>query len=102
MLRAENPQPDMIRVTLPAAKEMLLHEDAEVYRLFPQGPERLAKLDALPARGGLLYLENREFAIKPRDLGNLDQWASREMASLSRAAPQRGEKDKQKSHGPEL
>ena len=102
MLRAENPQPDMIRVTLPAAKEMLLHEDAEVYRLFPQGSERLDKLDALPARGGLWYLENREFAIRPRDLGNLDHWASREMTNICRAAPERGEKDKQKSHGPEL
>ncbi len=101
MERAENPRADMIRVNLHAAKDMLLHGDAEIYRMFPDSLQKLTKLDALPARGGLWYLEHREFAISRRDAMRLDNWVSRELASLAVPVPDRKEKNKHKSHGPE-
>jgi len=82
MAAAENPQPDMLRITLPVAKEMLARGDAEVYRLFPEGPDKLQPLDAIRNSGSLWYQEYREFAIKRKDMPGLDRWAARETAAL--------------------
>jgi hypothetical protein len=99
MAAAENPQTDMIRISLPAAKGMLLNGDAFVIRLLPEGPVLLSSLDAMPSRGGLWYQSYREFAINKTDLLGLAKWAKREADMLVTPQPERG--DKTKSQRPE-
>jgi hypothetical protein len=89
----------MLRVTLPAAKDILTRGDVEVYRLMPKGAEQLSALDALPTRGGLWYSHYREFAVK--DIAALDKWAERTARELT-APPNRDEREKPRSRGPEL
>lgn len=102
MEKAENPQPDMLRVTLPAAKEMLARGDADVYRLLPGGPEKLNPLDAVKGAGGLWYQNHREFAVKKDNLAGFDQWAQCETEVLTRRQPERESPDQAKSHEPGL
>jgi hypothetical protein len=103
MASAECSRPDMLRVTLPAAKEMLTHGDAQVYRLLPEGPKELSPLDAMQSRGGLWYQQHREFAIKRGDIGSLDKWAGREAKAIAvQRQPERETPEKPKSRGPEL
>ena len=83
MSKAEHPQPDMLRVTLPVAKEMLTHGDAEVYRLMNDGPKELSPLDAMKSRGALQYQLYREFAVYRNGLDGLDKWAAREAKALA-------------------
>lgn len=75
MQQAQYPQPDMLCISHLAAKEMLAHHDAEIYRLLPSGAEKLAPINAV--RQGLWFSENREFAIKKEDIPKLHQWAER-------------------------
>lgn len=103
MAKVESPRPDMLRVTLPAAKDMLAHGDASVYRLFPDGPKELSPLDAMPSRGGLWYSSYREFAVKKDDLAGIGKWADREADTMVvRRQPERDAPDKANPRGPEL
>ena len=104
MQKAEVSQPDMLRITLPAAKDILINGDAEVYRLLPEGAEKLTPLHLLPSRGELLYIQYREFAIKKDDVAGLDKWADREIARHT-ARPERDDHEKTRNRtqgGPEL
>jgi hypothetical protein len=98
MKQSENPQPDMLRVTQEAAREMLARGDAEVYRLLPAGAEKLTQMDTVKS-GGLCYMNHREFAIKREDLPDLDKWAERR-AEIAVCRTERGER--KQSHGEEL
>ncbi|MDL2237848.1 antirestriction protein ArdA [Christensenellaceae bacterium OttesenSCG-928-K19] len=75
MAHAQNPQPDMLRVSQTAAKEMLARGDCEVYRLLPEGAEKLSPTDAV--KSGLWFSEHREFAIRREDSAGLQKWAER-------------------------
>lgn len=80
MQQAQYPQPDMLRISHSAAKEMLAHHDAEVYRLLSSGAEKLVPINAV--RHGLWFSENRKFAIKKEDIPKLHQWAERSSKEL--------------------
>jgi hypothetical protein len=82
MARAQNRQPDMLRVARDAAQEMLAH-GAEVYRLMPECAVKLSPLDAMKSRG-LWYSEHREFAIKRDGLEGLEKWAERKAGDIER------------------
>jgi hypothetical protein len=102
MRRAENPQPDMLRVTLPAAREMLARGDAQVYRLMGDGSKEMSPLEAMPSRGGLQYMRHREFAIYRHDLDGLEKWANRETDALTAKSQPEQAREKPKARGPEL
>jgi len=103
MEKAENTQPDMLRVNLYIAKDMLTRSDADVYRLMPGGPEKLSQMEALPSRGGLWHHQYCDFAIKREDMDGLDKWAKREAnANIVKRQPEREAPEKPKSRGPEL
>ena len=89
MGRAKNPQLDMLRIPLVAAREMLVHGDAEVFRLLPEGAKQLTALDAMQSRGGLWYQQYREFAIKKEDISTLDRWAGRTIEAAVKPEPER-------------
>ena len=97
MDQAENPQVDMLRISREAAKELVARGDGEVFRLMPEGPQRLSPLDVVKSNG-LLFLDHREFAIKCEDLTGLDKWADRGAADAMRSI----QHDKRKTHEPEL
>ena len=44
MTGAQNPDMDMYRIPLAAAKQMLPYDEASVYRLLPSGPEKIAPI----------------------------------------------------------
>jgi|GEM_PF-1590305 len=100
MGRAENPQPDMLRITREAAAEMLARGDADVYRLFPNGSEKMSPMDAVKSKG-LWYSSYREFAIKREDATGLYKWAERKTSDIMRQA-ERGEHTKVKHKNEEL
>lgn len=77
---AEHPDMDMYRIPLGTAKQMLLYDEAPVYRLLPGGPEKLAPISALTT--GLWYQNNREFAVRPEDLDVVDNIVHREVERL--------------------
>ena len=89
MERAENPQVDMLRIPLVAARDILSHGDAEVFRLLPEGAKQLTALDAMQSRGGLWYQQYREFAIKKEDISHLDRWASRTIEAAVKPTQER-------------
>jgi len=98
MDQALYPQPDMLRVSQTAAKEMLARGDANVYRLLPEGPEKLSPMDAVKC--GLWFSVHREFAIKREDAGGLAKWAERNAGDMRSRLREHGEQNQQ--HGPEL
>ena len=89
MEQAENPQADMLRIPLVAAREMLAHGDTEVFRLLPEGAKQLTALDAMHSRGGLWYQQYREFAIKKEDISDMNKWASRAIEAAVKPATER-------------
>ena len=92
MKSADNPQPDMIRISREVAKDILTHGDAAVFRLLPKGAEQLSPLDAMASRGGLWYESYREFAVKKEDIGKLDKFADRRIDAC--VIDQKSPKDK--------
>lgn len=76
MLDAENSDPDMIRIPMETAKQILLYGDCPVYRLYPYDPEQLPAIAAFTC--GLWYQEEQEFAVMPEDAGALNRLAQRE------------------------
>ncbi|MDR1669201.1 MAG: antirestriction protein ArdA [Oscillospiraceae bacterium] len=94
MARANHPQPDMLRLSPEAAKEILVQNTASVYRLMDDKPEKLSPMDAV--KTGLNYLVNREFAIRREDLPSVEQWARRSAEAILRQT-EREEKDRSKN-----
>jgi hypothetical protein len=87
---AENRRPGMIRVAKDAALEMLARGDGEVYRLIPDGVNKLVPIVAARLAR---YTGRCEFAVKREDLTGLDKWAERAVNKLTRQN-ERGERDK--------
>lgn len=81
MEAARNPDMDMYRIPMGTAKQMLLYDEAPVYRLLPGGPEKVPPIAAVTT--GLWYEHYREFAIRPEDLGALDKLVQRETERLA-------------------
>ena len=98
MERAENPQQDMLHISLVAARDMLTNSDAAVFRLLPEGAKQLSPLDAMQSRGGLWYQQHREFAIRKEDAPGLDRWANRVIEAAVKPTPER---DTEKSNARE-
>ena len=86
MEAAQNPDMDKYRIPQGTAKQMLLYDEAPVYRLLPSGSEKIAPIAAIST--GLWYENYREFAIAPEDLGALDKLIRRETDRLTRNLPQ--------------
>lgn len=80
METAQNPEIDMYRIPLATAKQMLLYDEAPVYRLLPSGPEKVSPIAAVTT--GLWYENYREFAVAPENLGALDILVHRETERL--------------------
>lgn len=80
METAAYPDMDMYRIPLGTAKQMLLYDEAPVYRLLPGGPEKVAPIAAVTT--GLWYQNYRAFAVRPEDLGVLDNVSRREVERL--------------------
>lgn len=85
MTDAQNPDTDMYRIPLGTAKQMLLYDEAPVYRLLPSGPEKMAPIAAVTT--GLWYEHYREFAVAPEDLGALDRLIRRETDRIIGRSP---------------
>lgn len=77
---AEHPDMDMYRIPLGTAKQMLLYDEAPVYRLLPGGPEKVALIAAVTT--GLWYQHYRAFAVRSEDLGAVDYVIRREVERL--------------------
>lgn len=95
-------QPDMLRIDLAAAKDLLSHGDVPVYRLLPEEAKELNSLYTLPSRGGLWFQEHREFAVKKTDIDGLDRWANRAADEAVKSTKHRAEPEKLKVKEPEL
>ncbi len=80
MEAAQNPDMDMYRIPLGTARQMLLYDEAPVYRLLSSGPEKIPPIAAVTT--GLWYERYREFAVAPEDLGVLDRLVRRETDRL--------------------
>lgn len=86
MEAAQNPDMDKYCIPQGTAKQMLLYDEAPVYRLLPSGSEKIAPIAAIST--GLWYENYREFAIAPEDLGALDKLIRRETDRLTGNLPQ--------------
>jgi hypothetical protein len=86
MEAAQNPDMDKYRIPQGTAKQMLLYDEAPVYRLLPSGSEKIAPIAAIST--GLWYENYREFAIAPEDLGALDKLIRRETDRITGNLPQ--------------
>lgn len=76
MTDAQNPDTDMYCIPLGTAKQMLIYDEAPVYRLLPGRSEKIPPIAAVTT--GLWYEHYREFAVRPEDLGALDRLIQRE------------------------
>ena len=98
MLRADNPQPDMLRVAPEAAKEILAQGAADVFRLMPDDMEKLSPIDAIKVPA---YQYCREFAVRRSDCAGIEKWAQRASGEMLRQN-ERGQQDKSKHKWEEL
>lgn len=96
MEAAENPDMDMYRIPLGTAKQMLLYDEAPVYRLLPKGPEKLPPIAVVTS--GLWYEHYREFAVRPEDLGAVDRLVRRETDRLIGKQPTLYKPEKDRSN----
>ena len=85
MEEAQNPDTDMYRIPLETAKQMLLNGDGPVCRLLPGRAEELAPVTAITT--GLWYMDYREFAVTPENLGGVDRLVRRETGRLTGKIP---------------
>lgn len=95
MEAAQNPDTDMYRIPLGTARQMLLYNEAPVYRLLPSGPEKIPSIAAV--RAGLWYENYREFAVAPEDLGAVDVLVRRETDRLAGNRPKLHQSEKNRS-----
>ena len=85
MESAQFPDMDKYRIPLGTAKQMLLYDEAPVYRLLPGGAEKIPPIAAVTT--GLWYQHYQAFAVAPEDLGALDKVVHREVARLTGNRP---------------
>jgi hypothetical protein len=97
MGHAQNPQEGFLRLSQGAAQQMLASGDADVYRLSPDGPQKLSPVEAV--KTDLWFSECHEFAMRCDELPKLGRWANRR-ADAALGAPGHGEH--RKSHEEEL
>jgi hypothetical protein len=95
--RVQNPREDFLCLSQSAAQQILASGDADVYRLLPDGPEKLSPVEAV--KSGLWLSEYREFAMRCDELPKLERWAKRSTDAVL-SAPEHGEH--KKSHEEEL
>ena len=95
MEAAQNPDTDIYRIPLGTARQMLLYDEAPVYRLLPSGPEKIPPIAAV--RAGLWYENYREFAVAPEDLGAVDALVRRETDRLAGNRPKLHQSEKNRS-----
>ena len=69
MENAKYPQDGFYRIPHRIAKTLLMSDSVPIYRLFPEGAEKIAPLAAIT--NGLWYTEYREFAIRSEDISIL-------------------------------
>jgi hypothetical protein len=93
MAQANNPKPDMLRVSLDAAKEILAQDAAHVFRLSAKGMDKLSPIDAV--KTGLQYSSDRKFAVRIYDWAGIEKWAQRSAGDMLRQI-ERGERGKSK------
>jgi len=99
MTKAQNLQPDMLRIANIAAKELLVRGDIDTYKLTPNGSVRMSVTEALnPQNFSIGY----EFAIKISDVGNLEKWAQSTARDIVKKLEQIGCNEQKKSHKIEL
>ena len=96
MEAAQNSDMDMYRIPLGTAKQMLLYDEAPVYRLLPKGPEKLPPIAVVTS--GLWYENYREFAVRPEDLGAVDRLVRRETDRLIGKQPTLHKPEKDRSN----
>ena len=82
MERADNPQPEMLRISLECAREILAKGATDVYRLTSEGAEKLNPIEA--AKIGQLSGVAREFAINKHDIAALGKWAESSAKNMLR------------------
>ena len=92
MEAAQNPDTDMYRIPLGTARQMLLYDEAPVYRLLPSGPEKIPPIAAVTT--GLWYENYREFAVTLEDLGAVDSLVRRETDRLAGNRPKLHQSEK--------
>lgn len=85
MESAQYPDMDKYRIPLGTARQMLLYDEAPVYRLLPDGTEKIPPITAVTT--GLWFQHYRAFAVAPEDLGVLDKVVAREVARLTGERP---------------
>lgn len=95
MEAAQNPDMDMYRIPMETAKQMLLYDEAPVYRLLPGGPEKVPPIAVVTT--GLWYEHYREFAIRPENLGAVDRLIRRETDRIIGKQPELNKPEKDRS-----
>lgn len=95
MEAAQNPDMDMYRIPMGTAKQMLLYDEAPVYRLLPGGPEKVPPIAVVTT--GLWYEHYREFAIRPENLGAVDRLIRRETDRIIGKQPELNKPEKDRS-----
>lgn len=80
MMEAQHADLDLFRIPMGTAKQLLLCGEIPVYRLLPDGAEKLFPVSAV--KTGLWYQSYREFAVKPEDLKKLDHFCQKELDEL--------------------
>lgn len=68
MEEAQNPDTDMYRIPQETARQMLLNDEAPVYRLIPSGPEKIPPIAAVTT--GLWYENYRNLLLRRRTWGH--------------------------------
>lgn len=98
MAAAEHQRPGMIRIANEAAKEILAQGATDVYKLTPDGAQKLSPIEAMRP---LVFAEHRELAIEQADISSLDKWAERAVKNTLRKK-ERDQHSKAKNKGEEL
>ena len=103
-VEASQPNLDLIYIANEAAKEILAHGDADVYRITGVDAVKLSTVDA--ARSAT-FSEHHNFAIKQKDTSGLEAWAKRKVSDVVRKMEketqrQTGRDSNKKPYGEEL
>jgi len=99
MAEAQDSQPDMLRISNVVAKEMLARGDADIYKLTPQGAEKLSSIEALRH---MCFTNIKETAIMAKDIESLDRWAQYTVKDTVRKIEKLKRDEQKKSHEAEI
>jgi hypothetical protein len=76
---ANYPQPEMLRISNEAARDILARDSVDVFRFTENGAEKLFPIEAVKPMSFAVY---HEFAIKLEDAAAMDKWAGRFIQKL--------------------